>query len=106
MTKRIKSNVLGIDIGSVSVAVAEINPGKEIVNTAYEFHHGNILATLRKILSTIDLSAICGIASTSSTPSIIQVSSQYDNRVSIITAARHFHKKIGAILIVGGERFG
>ncbi len=106
MTNRVQSHILGIDIGSVSVAVVEMNPGKEIVSTAYEFHHGNITETLRNILSRIDLSAICGIASTSSTPPIIHVSSQYDNRVAIITAARHFHEKIGAILIVGGERFG
>jgi predicted CoA-substrate-specific enzyme activase len=106
MTNRIQSNILGIDIGSVSVAVVEMNPEKEIVNTAYEFHNGNITETLRKLLSSIDISAICGIASTSSTPSIIKVNRQYDNRVSIITASRHFHEKIGAILIVGGERFG
>ena len=35
------SNILGIDIGSVSISVAEISPAKEIVKTAYEFHHGN-----------------------------------------------------------------
>ncbi len=100
------SNILGIDIGSVSISIAELNPKKEIIKTAYEFHHGNIVETVKKILNVFDLSGICGIASTSSTPSVIKVSSQYDNRISIITAARHFHEKIGAILIVGGERFG
>jgi len=101
-----KSNILGIDIGSVSVSIVEINLKKEIVGTAYEFHHGSIAETLRKALNGFDLSGICGIASTSSTPPVVKVSGQYDNRIAIITAARHLHKKTGAILIVGGERFG
>ncbi|RJQ42990.1 MAG: CoA activase [Nitrospiraceae bacterium] len=100
------SNILGIDIGSVSVSIVEMNLKKDIVKTAYEFHHGNIIETVKKVLNDFDLSRICGIASTSSTPSVIKVSSQHDNRIAIITAARHFHDKIGAILIVGGERFG
>jgi predicted CoA-substrate-specific enzyme activase len=99
-------NILGIDIGSVSISIVEISPGKEVVKTAYEFHHGNIMETLKNLLDNFDLSRICGIASTSSTPSIIKITSQYDNGIAIITAARHFHKNIGSILIVGGERFG
>ncbi|MBI5665307.1 MAG: CoA activase [Nitrospirae bacterium] len=100
------SNILGIDIGSVSISIVEMNPEKEVVKTAYGFHHGNIIDTLKKLLKDFDLAGICGIASTSSTPSVIKANSRYDNRISIITAARHFHEKVGAILIVGGEKFG
>jgi predicted CoA-substrate-specific enzyme activase len=106
MVTQNNSNILGIDIGSVSVSIVEMNLKKEVVTTAYEFHHGNISETVKKVLNNFDLSRICGIASTSSTPAVIKVSSQYDNRIAIITAARHFHEKIGAILIVGGEKFG
>ena len=106
MSYQDNSSILGIDIGSVSISIVEINSGKEVVKTSYEFHHGKILESLRNSLNTFDLSRIRGIASTSSTPSIINVNSPYDNRISIITAAQHFHEKIGAILIVGGERFG
>ena len=106
MSYQDNSSILGIDIGSVSISIVEINSGKEAVKTSYEFHHGKILESLRNSLNTFDLSRIRGIASTSSTPSIINVNSPYDNRISIITAAQHFHEKIGAILIVGGERFG
>ena len=100
------SNILGIDIGSVSIGVAEVDPKREIVKTSYEFHHGNITENLKKILSDFDLSRICGIAATSSTPSVLNIHSRYDNRVSIIAAARHYHEKVGSILIVGGEEFG
>lgn len=103
---RIHSNILGIDVGSVSISVAEINPQKKVIKTAYEFHHGNIAENLKKILDNFNLSRICGIASTSSTPSVIEVSRQYDNRISVIAGARHFHDKIGTLLVVGGEKFG
>ncbi|MGD9287816.1 MAG: acyl-CoA dehydratase activase, partial [Desulfobacterales bacterium] len=46
------------------------------------------------------------VAATTSTPSIPKVDRRYDNRVSIITAGRHFHEEIGSILLVGGEKFG
>ncbi|MBW1804507.1 MAG: CoA activase, partial [Deltaproteobacteria bacterium] len=98
--------LLGIDIGSVSISVAEINTEKEICKTAYQFHYGNIAETFRKIMNDFDPGRIRGIAATSSTPSIIKSNRQYDNRVAIIEAARHFHQKIGAILVVGGEAFG
>jgi predicted CoA-substrate-specific enzyme activase len=106
MSSKHKSNILSIDIGSVTISIAEINPGKEVVKSAYIFHHGNVVENLVNTLNNFDLSGICGIASTSSTPSVIKVAGQYDNRISIITAAQHLHQKIGAILIVGGERFG
>ncbi len=100
------SSILGIDIGSVSISMAEINPKRELLKTAYHFHQGNVAETLKKILNDFDLRRISGIATTSSTPSILKANRQYDNRVSIIAAARKYHKKIGSILVVGGEAFG
>ncbi|MBN1848616.1 MAG: CoA activase, partial [Deltaproteobacteria bacterium] len=101
-----RCRILGIDIGSVSISVAEINPEREICKTAYQFHHGNIADTFTEMMNDFDLRWICGIAATSSTPSIINANRKYDNRVAMIEAARHFHQKIGAILVVGGEAFG
>jgi predicted CoA-substrate-specific enzyme activase len=99
-------SILGIDVGSVSISMAEINPERDICRTAYQFHHGNIAETFTRMMSDFDLGRICGIAATSSTPSIVKANRQYDNRVAIIEAARRFHQKIGGILIVGGEAFG
>ena len=102
-------NILGIDIGSVAVSVAEITSDKKIKKTAYEFHYGNITKTIRNMLNSFHLPGICGIASTASTPSLLLVNQRYDNRIAVIAAARHFHPqadKIGTILIVGGEKFG
>ena len=97
---------LGIDMGSVAISVAEINSDGKILKTAYQFHHGNIEETFTQMMNDFDPGRICGIAATSSTPSIIKADRRYDNRVAMIEAARHFHEKIGAILVVGGEAFG
>ncbi len=109
MTRNRKNDpfvILGIDIGSVSISVAEVDSERKVLKTAYQFHHGNIKETFIKIMKAFDLKGICGMAATSSTPSSIKADSHYDNRVAIIEAARHFHQKIGAILVVGGEAFG
>jgi predicted CoA-substrate-specific enzyme activase len=100
------ANILGIDIGSVSICIAEISPQKDLIRTSYGFHHGAINDTLKVMLGDVNLSGICAVAATTSTPSMLKVNRIYDNRVSIITACRHFHKKIGSILLVGGEKFG
>ncbi|MDX9786152.1 MAG: acyl-CoA dehydratase activase [Desulfobacterales bacterium] len=99
--------LLGVDIGSVSVCLVEITPEKDIVYRAYAPHHGDVKGTIRdKILAGRDLSSVCGIAVTSSTPDIIRCTRTVDNRVSMISAARHFYLHFGSILFVGGEKFG
>ena len=57
-------------------------------------------------MNDFDLSRIRGIAATSSTPTIFKINRQYDNRLAIIEATRHFHGTIGSILMVGAETFG
>lgn len=101
-----RNHVLGIDIGSISIAIAEINDNKEIIKTSYSMHEGNILENLSEILSTYNLSEIGGIAVTSATPEIFKTASAYDSRVSFIKAAKHLNDQVGSILIVGGEKFG
>ena len=100
------ANILGIDIGSVAISIAELSPEKDLIRKSYEFHHGAIRDTLKVMLGDFDLSEMCAVAATTSTPSILRVDRKYDNRVSIIAACRHFHVEIGSILLVGGEKFG
>jgi len=104
-------NILGIDIGSVSVSIAEITPEKNIVKTAYKIHHGNPSGTLKAILKELDLSGIAYVASTASTPDFVKTHIQFDNLLSIISSARHFYSDRGQfeyrfLLLVGGEKFG
>ena len=48
-------NILGIDIGSVSISIAEMSTDKKVIKTAYDFHCGKISESLRKLLNQFDL---------------------------------------------------
>ena len=100
------NNFLGIDIGSITIQIAQLDSDKNVVKTASLFHEGKLKEKLSSLLEKFDLKKIKKIALTSSTPEIIKHSKKYDNRVSFITAAKHFHQDIGSLLIVGGEKFG
>ena len=63
----IAANILGIDIGSVSICIAEISPEKKVIATAYRFHQGAIIDTLKAMLGGLNLSEICAVAATTST---------------------------------------
>jgi predicted CoA-substrate-specific enzyme activase len=98
--------ILGLDIGSVSIAAAAVNPQQKIVQRAYEFHNGNTAAKLADILGRFNLAAVGGIAATASTPDILRVTQRFDSRVAVMRAVRHLHDRAGCILMVGGEKFG
>jgi hypothetical protein len=100
------ANVLGIDIGSVSLALAEINPVGKLVGTFYDFHHGYADDCLKRALGQFDLSRIVGISATTSTPATVKVSHRYDNRVAAMAAVRHFYSRVRSIVIIGAEKFG
>ncbi len=97
---------IGIDIGSVSISAAVLNSEKKILATAYIFHHGKIHEQLEVLLKDLNVLDAASIATTSSTPTWIHADKQYDNKISIITAARYFHETFRSILFVGGEKFG
>lgn len=97
---------LGIDVGSVSISIVLLNKDKEIIQSAYGFHEGKIAPKLLEMLFYFKFKVVCGIASTSSTPSFVKSTAIFDNRVSVITAVKALHEKVGSILIVGGDKFG
>ncbi|MBI5603093.1 MAG: hypothetical protein HY879_07035, partial [Deltaproteobacteria bacterium] len=63
--------VLGIDIGSVSLAIASLAPDRTILKTFYAFHQGKIPETLVSLLSGYPLEFVDRLACTSSTPETI-----------------------------------
>ncbi len=99
-------SILGVDIGSVSIALAVIDSQCNIVQSCYEFHHGKPEQKLKALLEKIDLKSIRGVGATAGTPTILKASRRCDNRVAVMRAARQYHRKFGSILIVGGEKFG
>lgn len=99
-------NILGIDIGSVSISITEVTQDKKIVNSAYVFHKGDIQTAFSHLLTEFDLNKIMQIAVTTSTPELVRFDGKYDNQVAIISAAKELHEDFKSILSVGGEKFG
>ena len=89
-------HILGVDIGSVSIAVAALNSERKVIQSAYEFHHGNPARQLKQILNQFELKAVGGIAATAATPSILQITQRYDSRVAVMKAAYVCHDKVGS----------
>ena len=101
-----KTNILGIDVGSVAISIAVIDKNNKFIQTAYNFHKGQIAHSLANMLKEIDLSTIKAIGYTSSTPKILKYGSQTDTRVAYITAAKFLNPGVNALLIIGAEKFG
>ncbi len=98
--------VLGIDVGSVSISAAIVDHRRNILSVAYEFHQGDIISTLDRVLSGFDLSPPLALAWTASSPSGIKTGAVFDNRVAMMAAAHHFQGSVGTLLFVGAEKFG
>jgi predicted CoA-substrate-specific enzyme activase len=102
------SAVLGIDIGSVSVSCALVEPGKDIrdTQTAYVFHRGRIRDTLLLTIRGMDLPSSVAVAVTSGSPPLLRAGRTVDRQVSLISGCARVFPSVGSILFVGGERFG
>jgi len=103
---KISTTVLAVDIGSISVSIVEMDDHQSILHTGYCLHQGDTSTSLKKLLSDIDLLRVGHVTVTDSTPDSIRHTLSVDNRIAVITAARHLNKQVGSLLIVGGERFG
>ncbi len=97
--------VLGIDIGSVAVGLAVVDGSKNIVQTGYAFHHGELEKTMRRLLEGFDLSRVERVAATASTPALVNVRRRFNNEIATIAAARRHHLRLESLLVVGGEKF-
>jgi predicted CoA-substrate-specific enzyme activase len=101
-----RKNFLGIDIGSVSIAVAVIDENKNLIQSSYVFHKGDVRNQLLNVLKGIDLTQVISTGYTSSTPGIIKRGKKTDSRIAFINAAKHFHPDLNSLLIIGAEKFG
>ena len=101
-----KNFSLGIDVGSVAIAVAIIDSDNQIIHSAYTFHKGRIGEKLKTLFKGVQIEGIKTIGYTSSTPSIICQGKRVDSRIAYITAVKHFHPEVRSLLIIGAEKFG
>ncbi len=97
--------MLGLDIGSVSISLVCLSQRREIEHTDYRFHRGMVRETLKAMFQALAPRTPGAVACTSSTPRILHQTKIYDSQVCFIEAARNNHGRMGALLVVGGEKF-
>ena len=96
---------LGIDIGSVSTAVAALNDEGELLAWDYRFHRGKIEKTLSEAFATLEIESADIVLRTSDSPDILEGAPAVDEKIAYIKAANRSFEKFGSILIVGAETF-
>ncbi len=97
---------LGVDIGSVSLAIVLLDEKFAVIHSSYSFHNGRIAENLQKELQSVNIKQVRATGCTSSASSILKHDIISDSRIAFITAARHLHPGLKALLIIGAEKFG
>ena len=101
-----RNSVLGIDIGSVSLYIVQLDSDGNILQRFSSAHKGKIRETLSDAGRIFDLSVVRGIACTSSSTFINKKLVKYYNaQVAIIEAARRYCPEAASILHIGAEKF-
>ncbi len=100
-----KGTILGIDIGSVSIAAATVDAVGIPSGRFYAFHGGDLASALERIDAEMDLSGVRAVALTGRHLAEIQADARYDSRIAAIESVRARYPDAGAILVVGGEEY-
>ena len=98
-------SVLGIDIGSVSLSLVQMDLSGRIRRAIYRPHRGQVRDCLVNAGKDFDLSDVRGIGCTSSSFLMTGKVLIYNPQVAFITAARALCKEARSILVVGAEKF-
>lgn len=97
--------ILGVDIGSVSVAVALVDADGSISRRAYACHNGKVTRTLGELVAPLGLAPDTPVAITASSPRVIDGAVPVDWLSAHIALHRASFSEHSLLLIVGGERF-
>ena len=98
--------VLGIDIGSVSLSVVQLDQDGTILQRFHKFHKGNLLKTFSEASKVFDLREKTSVACTSSSTCLNKdLVHTYNSQVAIIAAARNLCKEAVSVLHIGAEKF-
>ena len=99
-------SILGIDIGSVSLSIVQLDAEGHILKQFYQPHRGNIRAAFSEAGKVFDLARIKAIACTSSSASLNKkLVHNYNIQVAIMAATMHYCSNAASILHIGAEKF-
>lgn len=100
------ATVLGIDVGSVSLSVVQLDLDGRILNSFYGFHQGNLDKTFEKVEEQLDLKSVLFAGGVSSTvkfnPRLVE---QYNTQVALMEAKRKYSTEAKSLLHIGAEKF-
>ncbi len=100
-----RPTILALDIGSVSVALAEIDARRTVRRWHYRTHHGRVAQVVREALAEWPLDDVGRVVATQATPLLVRANERIDWMTGLVTAHRHFSPNAANLLVVGGERF-
>jgi predicted CoA-substrate-specific enzyme activase len=101
-----RNSVLGIDIGSVSLHVVQMDNGGKILRRFSQVHKGNIGAAFAEAGGLFDLSGVYAVACNSSSTCLNKkLVHSYNAQVAIMAAALHFYPEARSVLHIGAEKF-
>ncbi len=98
-------NILAVDIGSVSIALVEVDTRRRIRRWSYCAHHGRLEQSLRDALTSWPLDDVGCVVATQGTPRLVRADHRVDWMTALVTAHRFFTPDVANLLAVGGERF-
>lgn len=105
MSRLTSSHTLGIDIGSMYIAMVELDHAGEIIHSAYQPHRGKIRSVVLDMQKQFDLHEIGRIAVIGGEHIFGRNVSNHDAQTSVIIASQHYYPNLRAILHVGAEKF-
>ena len=101
-----RDSVLGIDIGSVSLSIVQLDHEGKVLQQFYKFHKGNIHDTISEASKIFDFREIKAVACTSSSICLNRKLVQnYNTQVAIMAASRHYCREAASVLHIGAEKF-
>ena len=98
-------NVIGLDVGSVSVSFVVLDAERQLLDTGYAVHHGRVDEAIGELLGTISFDRVGWVAVTASAAESVTHTASYDSHVAHVAAAKHLHGQVGTLLLLGGEKF-
>jgi len=100
-----KKNIMGVDIGAVSIGIALLSEDNAVLHYGYQPHFGNVERTIKQMTKSIPMETIIGIAACGQGAHMIRSSQTFDTQVCIISAGKFILPNAKEILVIGGETF-
>jgi predicted CoA-substrate-specific enzyme activase len=102
-----EATILGIDVGSVSIAAVILDSNASVVHRQYLFHKGNIQGALAQVLRNLPIRQVdaFGVVAEKGRE-FFTAGIEVNEQVAIIEGVKRDCPEVRTILTIGGEHFG